>query len=524
MHRSYLKETAGTIRIMTDCNRAFRLRRLARAIPALCAGALLAAAWVPFALAQMPGATEATGPTTPAQAGVIESGIQQLSAPTGQNLAAPNQDSFKGSVVEGKSTGQTIDLSLNDAVQRGLRTNLGIILQSSNQQNAHGEQLEQLQALLPTVTGDASIEVEQLNLAAFGLKFPGLNPIIGPFQVVDFRAYLTQNLVNVPALENYLAAKHNFRASQLSAEDARDMVVLTVGNAYLLCIAGQARIDAVNAELATSKVSLDQATASHEAGVSPRLDVLRAQVDYQNEQQTLISAQNQLAKDKLALARAIGLPLDQPFRLTDTEPYAAYENIDPAVAFAQALHNRKDLAAANERVEAAKNQKTAAWTSQLPAAKFTGDFGDLGTTAAHSHSTYTATGTVQAPILQIASTRGQENVADSAFTQAKAELADQIQQVNADIRNAILDIQSSDKLVQAAKSNVDLATQALAEAQDRFHAGVSDNLPVSQAQAQTEQANEQYIGALYQHNTAKLALARALGVAQTSYQNYLGGK
>ncbi|MDP9039658.1 MAG: TolC family protein [Acidobacteriota bacterium] len=490
---------------------------------ALLAPALLA----PALLAQAPGAASAnppTGATTPAQAQVIEGGIQQLSAPSGVNPAVPTQDSFHGSVLEGRSTGQLLDLPLDDAIRRGLRTNLGILLQSTNQGNARGQQLEQLQALLPTVTGDASIEVEQVNLAAFGIKFPGVKPIVGPFQVVDFRAYLTQNLVNVPALENYLAARHNFRAAQLSAEDARDMVVLTVGNAYLLCIADQARIDAVTAELATSKVSLDQATASHEAGISPRLDVLRAQVDLQNEQQNLISTQNQLAKDKLVLARVIGLPLDQPFRLTDTAPYAPLDSLDPAQAFEQALKNRKDLAAQNEQLEAASNQKTAAWASQLPQAKVAGDFGDLGTTPGHSHSTYTATGRVEAPILQIASTRGQQAVANSAYAQAKDKLADRIQQVNADIRNSILDIQSAQKLVEASRSNVELATEALAEAQERFRTGISDNLPVSQAQTQLEQANDQYISALYQHNTAKLSLARALGVAQSSYKTYLGGK
>ena len=239
--------------------------------------------------------------------------LQQLSAPGGVNLATPTQGTFGGSLVAGKATDAVLDLSLDDAIARGLRQNLGLILQASAQQSAHGQQMEQLQALLPTVTGDASIEVEQIDLAAFGLKIPGLNPIIGPFQVVDFRAYLTQSLINVPALESYIAAKHNFAAAKLTAEDAREMVVLTVGNAYLLCLADAARITAVNAELATSKLSLDQATASHDAGVSPRLDVLRAQVDYQNEQQALISTTNQLAKDKLALARAIGLPLDQAY-------------------------------------------------------------------------------------------------------------------------------------------------------------------------------------------------------------------
>ena len=474
--------------------------------------------------AQAQSSSNAPGATTPAQAQAVEGGLQQLSGPGGQNLSAPTQDSFKGSLVTGKATDGVLDLSLNDAIARGLRQNLGIILQTTAQQNAKGQQFEQLQALLPTVTGDASIEVEQVNLASFGLKFPGLNPIIGPFQVIDFRAYLTQNLFNLPALENYMAAKHNFNAAKLTAADARDMVVLTVGNAYLLCIADASRIDAANASLATSKVSLDQATASHEAGISPRLDVLRAQVDYQNEQQSLISTTNQLAKDKLALARTIGLPLDQAIRLTDTEPYAALDNLDPAAAFAQALKNRKDLAAANEQVQAAKAQKTAAFADQLPAAKFSGDYGDIGETVNHSHGTYTATGKVEAPILQIAKTKGEEAVAGSNYRQSVDKLSDQIQQVNADIRDSILDIQSAAKLVDAAKSNLDLANEELSEAQQRFHAGVADNLPVSQAQSSVEQANDQYISALYQHNAAKLSLARALGVAETNLKDYLGGK
>jgi outer membrane protein TolC len=469
-------------------------------------------------------ASSATGATTPAQAVAVEGAVQQLAAPAGQNLAAPTNDSFRGSVVTGQATGSVMDLSLDEAIARGLRQNLGLLLQQSEQQGAKGQELEQLQALLPTVTGDASIEVQQVNLAAFGLKFPGLNPIIGPFQVVDFRAYLTQSLVNVTALENYIASKHNFAATKLTAQDARDLVVLTIGNAYLLCIADAARIDAVNAQLATSKVSLDQATASHEAGTSPRLDVLRAQVDYQNQQQNLISATNELAKDKLALARAIGLPLDQQIRLTDTEPFRALDNVNADTAFEQAVKNRKDLAAAREQVAAAKAQTTAAFADQLPTVKFAGDFGDLGTTPGHSHSTYTATGTVSAPILQIAKTRGEEKVADANYHQASDRLADKVQQVNQDIRNAVLDIQSAAKLVDTAKSNLDLANEELSEAQQRFHAGVADNLPVSQAQSSVEQANNQYISALYQHNAAKLALARALGVAETSLKDYLGGK
>jgi outer membrane protein TolC len=458
------------------------------------------------------------------EAGAVSAAQSVIYNATGTNGAAPTNDSFKGSLVAGKNTFTVIDLPLEDAVNRGLRQNLGIILDNASVQSANGSRLQQLQQLLPTVTGSASFAWEQVDLASFGLNFPGFSPIIGPFQVADFRAYLTQSVVNVTSMQNYLAAKHNFQNAKFTAQDARDMVVLTVGNAYLVCVADKARIDAVNAALATAKLTYDQSVAAHDAGTSPRLDVLRAQVDYQSEQQTLISAKNQFEKDKLALARVIGLPLDQEFRLTDSAPFKALDDVDPGVAFDQALHNRRDLAAAREQVEAAKAQAKAAKADMYPTASISGDYGDIGAEPRKSHGTFTATGTVQAPILQVVKDEGEQQVAAAALDQSKSRLSDQEQQVNADIRSNLLDIQTAAKLVEAARSNVQLATEALNEAQERFHAGVADNLPVSQAQTQFEQANDQYISALYQHNVAKLSLARALGIAETQYKAYLGGK
>jgi outer membrane protein TolC len=502
-----------------------RMRKRAACSAGLLVGAMLLAQPV---WGQAPGGQPNSGGSGAGASSGVSSVLaaqQQLSAPgpSVTPMTGGADASYKGSIVRDKATAGVLDLTLDDAIQRGLKNNLGLVLQSSSEKGANGQRLQQLQSLLPTVTGAASIEVEQVNLAAYGLKFPGLNPIIGPFQVVDFRAYLTQNLVNVQSLENYISSRHNFEAAKLTAEDARDLVVLTVGNAYLLCIADAARIEAVKAEMNTSKVSLDQANDAHEAGTSPRLDVLRAQVDYQNEQQNLIATSNQFEKDKIALARVIGLPLAQQFQLVDTAPFAALDAPDAEASFQQALKQRKDLAAAAETLKAAEVAKKAAWAEQLPVASFSGDFGDLGTTPAHSHGTYTATGQVSAPILQIAKTHGDELVAAAQADQAQARLSDQVQQVNADIRDSILDIQSAAKLVDATKSNVDLASEALSEAQQRFKAGVDDSLSVSQALSASEQANDQYISALYQHNVAKLALARALGVASTNYKDYVNG-
>ena len=257
----------------------------------------------------------------------------------------------------GEATAQTIELSLDEAVQRGLRANLGVILSNTQAASARGQRLVELQSLLPSVDFKATETLTQVNLAAQGLRIPGFPTIIGPFGYTDLRGYLNWSILNVNSLRNYFAAKHNLTAANLSAQDAQDLVVLTVGNAYLLVLADESQISSVEAQVATAKVSLDQAVARHTAGTAPRLDELRSRVDYQRLQQLLIVARNSLEQDKLALARTIGLPLAQSFTLSDKAPFKEFDQIDVNEAIQQAHANRKDLAAMVEQAKAAEEQR-----------------------------------------------------------------------------------------------------------------------------------------------------------------------
>jgi len=434
--------------------------------------------------------------------------------------SGPTAQSFQGSVVQGEATAQPIELSLDDAMQRGLRNNLGIILNGTQLAAARGQRLSSLQALLPEVDFKAQESVAQVDLAAEGLRIPGFPTVIGPFGYTDLRASLSWSLVDVPSLRNYLAARHNFNSAQLSVQDARDLVVLTVGNAYLLVLADEARVSSIQAQVATSKISLDQAVANHEAGTAPLLDELRAKVDYQSLEQQLIAAQNGLEKDKLGLARTIGLPLAQKFNLTDKAPYAAFDQIDLDKAIHDAHLNRKDLAAMIEQTKALQEQRKAKTDDRLPKVAFSGDYGDIGVNVRHSHGTGNAQGTLSAPLFEEFGLRGEAQIAQAQLDTQNAQLSDLNAQVDADVRDALLDIASAQKQVEVSRSSVDLANEALSEAQQRYANGVSDNLAVSQAEQSVAQANDQYVASLYRHNIAKLSLARALGAAQ-NYRNYL---
>lgn len=483
---------------------SFILRRIS-AVRLAAAVALLAA--VP-AFAQQSGGNAVAVPTAPIQ--------------IPQPQIGPS--TYQGSIVSGKATAGILPLSLQTAIQMGLRHNLGLILTTQGVTTARGQQLAVLQSLLPTVTGSATEAVQESDLQAEGLRIPGFPAIIGPYGYTDIRGSLKWSLLDLSSLRNYLAERHNFQASRLSAEDARNLVVLTVGNAYLTVIADTARVKADEAQVSTSKVSLNQAIANHQAGVSPRLDELRARVDYQTQEQSLIAAQNAVAKDKIALARAIGMPLAQKFNLTDTEPYKAFDHLSPQAAIQQALTNRPDLKALQQRVAAAEDARKAATDERLPTVKFSGDYGDIGINVAHSHGTGNAVGSLDVPIFEEAKLRGDARVAQSQLDQEKAKLSDLRGQIAADVRDSLLDIQAAEQLVQVAQSNVSLAKEALSDAQQRYQAGVSDNLAVSQAQQALAVADDRYVDSLYRHNIAKLSLARALGVAQTSYKQYLGGK
>lgn len=450
-------------------------------------------------------------------------GMAQSGQPSQPLIGPPTAQDFHGAVPTGTAQPGTVVLTLEDAIARGLRQNLGLMLSRAQTATVRGQQLQQLQDLLPKVDANLSENLVQTDLAAEGLRVPGFPTIIGPFGYTDVRANLNWTALNLASLHNYLAAKHDFRAAQLTADDARQMVILTVGNAYLVVEADRAEVDAVKAQVATAKTSLDQATASHDAGTAPKLDVLRAQVDYQSQQQQLIVAQNQLSKDRLALARVIGLPMSQSFTVADTIPYAAFDQPDVQSEIRKALAARKDRQASAETTAAMTEQRKAASADRLPTVKVSADYGDIGVNLNHSHGTGDASGTLTIPIFKEAQFRGEAAVAQSQLDQQKAKQSDLDAQIEADIRDALLDIASTEKQVAVAKSNVELAKEELSDAQQRYAAGVNDNLAVTQALQSVAQADGSYINSLYQHNVAKLNLARSMGMAQ-NYKEYLGGK
>jgi len=435
-----------------------------------------------------------------------------------------SQNPFMGGVAEGKATSEIVPLSFAGAIDRGLRNNLGLLLQSDATLNAQGERWKELSNLLPNVGATISENAAQTNLQAQGLRFPGFPKIVGPFGFFDARLSATQSSFDWHSIERERGASERERAVRYSYKDARDLVVLAVGNAYLVALSDAARVETAQAQVETAQALYDKTSDEQKAGVVPAIDALRAQVELQARQQELIAARNDFAKQKLALARAIGLPSGQEFALTDKAPYEPMATLTLDQSLQRAYADRADYKAAMLQVQAAERFRKAATAEHYPSVDIAANYGDSGITPNNSHGTFEAAATLRIPVFAGGKAHSDALEAEATLRQSQQQLADLRARIDYEVRAAMLDLKSAADQVEVARSSVDLADQTLAQARDRFAAGVTDNLEVVQAQEAVAAANENYISSLYAHNLAKISLVRAMGYAEQGVRQYLSSK
>ncbi len=457
-------------------------------------------------------------------------GQARTPAPTEPVSGAVAQGAFQGSVPTGQATGTTIGISLKEAFDRALKYNLGVIESDQNTRSARAERLRTLSALLPTLYGQLTGSVQQVNLQAQGLRLniiPGVSipTVVGPFSVEDIRAYVSQRVFNWSDIQNWKSASQSQTAAFYSYRSDRDLVVLVTATAYLQVVADAANVESNRAQVRTNQAIYQQNLDQNQQGVVASIDVLRAKVQLQTQQQQLIGVENQLAIDKLTLARIIGLPNGQQFQLTDTVPYAALTGITLEQALEQARATRPDYLSAKAQVRAAELAYQAAASENYPWLALNANYGNIGSpNFGRSHGTFAVAGTLIIPLFLGTQVRADKLQADSVLQDRRAQLADLSGKIDDQVRTAFLNLRSSSELVTVARSNVELANQTLTQSQDRFSAGVTNSVEVVQSQQAVAAANQAYIASLYSYNSAKISLAQAIGVAEQSGLEYLGVK
>jgi outer membrane protein TolC len=462
-------------------------------------------------------------------AGVSVSSAQTetLTIPNAPGRGQPAQGQFAGSVPSQPISG-VIRISLQDAIDRGLKQNLGALLSNADIRSARGQRWEQLSSLLPHVTAAPYVAASKLNIDEAG--FAGLSNLlhlsasVGPYSFFDARASVSQTLFDWKSISNTRAAGQNVKSTEYTYKDARDLVVQAVGFTYLQAIADEARVATSEAQLETAKAIYSQASDQVNAGTSAAIDGLRAKVEMQTRQQGLIQTRNDFAIQKLTVARVIGLAPGQEFELTDKSLYQPFEAITVDEALQRAYASRSDYQAAIADVRAAEFSRKAAVAGYFPSLSFNADYGTGGSHPSNSTQVSDVRGTLAIPIFQGGSVHGDVLQADARLEQSRERFANLRGQIDSDVRTALLNLESSAEQVEVARSNIDLAEATLTQSRDRFSAGVTDTVEVVQSQQTVASAHEQYISSLYNYNYAKISLARALGAAEAGVKEYFKGK
>ncbi len=438
---------------------------------------------------------------------------------------------FAGGVTVEPATPGALPLGLDDAIDRGLKNNVQVLLANQNERSVRGQISTAFYQLLPNLKASAYTNTEEINLAALGFKASSLAAFgipVSEFSTIvkvdttNAQLSADQVLFNLPDFYLYSAAKKAANVLAMNTLNTRGGVVEAVGNQYLAALADEAQIANAEALVKADEEVLRQATLSHDAGVGINLDVIRARVQLQTEQQVLVRAENAFAKDKIALNRLIGLPADRELTLTDSVPYADLAELPLEQAKALAYQRRKDLLALESQLEVAQRARKAVKYERVPTLAFNGYYGVIGETRGLYHGVFTAQGVLKIPIFEEGRFRGERETTAAQEIGLQHQIDSLRVTIDAQIRASMMDVESSAELVKVARSNVDLATEELSDTRDRFAAGVDDSLPVVQAQATLANAQSRLIGTEFQLNQAKLALARNTGVVETQYKQYLG--
>ncbi len=387
-----------------------------------------------------------------------------------------------GSVSPGVPTGGTIQLTIADAIDRALKYNIGGIIGEQETRVARAERVRALSELMPKVNTEVTETIQQISLSAFGFSgFPGVRPIIGPFSVFDARARYSQVAMNFRYLHELRAASERVTASNYALQDVRELIVLITTDLYLEAVAGNSRVEAARAQLRTAQAVYDRARDLKDSGVVAGIDVLRAQVQMQAQQQRVVATENDLAKQKLNIARAIGHPQGQDFVQTDALVTAAVAIPTLEQALDLALGSRADYRRASSLIHAAEESRKAAVGRRMPSFEVNANYGDIGRAPGNSHGTMFVQGTLSVPIYTGERARAEILESDALLEQRKAEASNLRDRIEYEVRTAKLDIPPPPQQVPVARAARDGAPPELTPAQDPFLAGVAHGAEVTPA-------------------------------------------
>ena len=409
-------------------------------------------------------------------------------------------------------------LSLAEAVRRAAAESPAARIGALRSEQAARRPAQSLGALLPSISGTASTSNRTFNLRAQGFPLPpGLPDVIGPIDNVDTRVRVTETVLDLSAWQKWRAAGLGSVAGRADRDASAEAAAQAGALAWLFAARGEARVGARRQDLALAAELLRLAREQHAAGASPAIDTTRAGTQWAAARGALLVAENERDRARLELARALGLDPARPPEPADSLTDASAATAVPAdqdAALAMAHAHRPELAAQLARLRRSRAEQSATSLERLPRLDAAADWGLSGQHVDDWQDTRSWSLGLTLPLVD--GGRREARVAEqAALVREEAERdRDLRDQVLADVRAALLDLASNEEQRLVADDRMRLAEEEVAQASERFTSGVAGNIEVIDAQVSMLRARDAEIDARFALAAARVALARAAGVAR----------
>jgi outer membrane protein len=381
--------------------------------------------------------------------------------------------------------------------------------------------------LLPTVSSYVQEAGRTFNTSTLGIDFPappGQPPLFdpkgqveGPVNTLDVRGRVQQNLLDFGALGRVRSARATARSSSADADATAEQAATVATNAYVRTMRADADFYARRADTLLATELLGIARAQLQAGTGVGLDVTRAQAQLAATRASLIGSRTARDHAHLDLLRALALPVGTDVILGDSLSNTIGADVipDEATLVAQALHNRPDIIAEEQRVRAAQQGLSAIKAERLPSLGLVADDGVIGKNGAKMLNTYTWGLQVTLPIFDGFKREARVQEQQSVVKEAQIRQRDLEQQAQADVRGALLDLAGAREQLDAARERLRFAEQEVSQARERFNAGVAGNADVVNASLALTSARTLVNDAETAYQLARVSLARATGSVTT---------
>lgn len=420
--------------------------------------------------------------------------------------------------ARGEAASSTVTLSMREAIERAVQTQLTARLARAGSQEARGRALAAAASLLPQVTGSVSqVRVFKNNLAAQGFESSSFlpDPVIGPYNTFDARFVLVQKLLDFNSIWNAKAASANAQAARLAETLAAEQVASAAALAYIEDLRTIHDVHDAQANLELAQKLAVLAQHQRDAGLATGVDVARAETRVAQNRQRLVLARLGATRADIRLKRVAGLPLSGTLTLAEPGSEGTPGVMDLEKALSQAQSQRAELLILSEQVKAETYALDAAKADYLPTVSAEADYGLSGNTPDGTARTGRIGARLELPVFSGGSTRGRVMEARGRKAAVQSQYADMRLQVEEDVRLALQTLSAEADEVEASQQQVELAEKELRLAQDRYGAGVGDNVQVVTAQASLADARKARVDAQARYSEAQANLAMALGQMRT---------